>query len=319
MGQLDEKVAIVTGAGRGIGRAHALALAAEGASVVVNDLGAEMSGEGAASAEPAEEVVAAIVEAGGKAVADTSDVSDWDGAGGLIDAALTSFGRLDVVLNNAGIARFATIDTISKLDWERTIAVNLTGTASVSHWAAAHWRAKGPEAGRRIVNTSSGVGLFPVPNNPMYVAAKAAVAALTISSAIELADLGVRVNALAPVARSRISQVVAGDLVNPPSEGFDRMNPEHVAALGVYLASPSCPFTGRVLGVVGDDITLFDGWTTTHHLDNGEQPWTLDGLQKALTDLPVQQRRSEQFAKGVVDGLSPDQGTLDALAAVEGR
>jgi NAD(P)-dependent dehydrogenase (short-subunit alcohol dehydrogenase family) len=319
MGQLDGKVAIVTGAGRGIGRAHALALAAEGAAVVVNDLGGEMSGEGAASADPAEEVVAAIAEAGGRAVADTSDVSDWDGARELIDTALTSLGRLDIVLNNAGIARFATIDTISKLDWERTIAVNLTGTASVSHWAAAHWRSKGPEAGRRIVNTSSGVGLFPVPNNPMYVAAKAGVAALTISSAIELADLGVRVNALAPVARSRISRVVAGDLVNPPPEGFDRMAPEHVAALGVYLASPACQFTGRVIGVVGDDITLFDGWTTTHHLDNGEQAWSLEGLQKALTDLPVQQKRSEQFAKGVVEGLSPDQTTLEALAAVEGR
>ena len=317
MGQLDGKVAIVTGGGRGIGRAHALALAAEGAEVVVNDLGGELSGEGAVSAGPAEEVVAAISAAGGSAVANTNDVSDWDAAAGLVDAALSSFGRLDVVLNNAGIARFATIDTISRLDWERTIAVNLTGTASVTHWAAAHWRSLGPEAGRRIINTSSGVGLFPQPNNPMYVAAKAGVAALTISSAIELADLGVRVNALAPVARSRISRVVVGDLVNPPPEGFDRMAPEHVAALGVYLASPACPFTGRILGVVGDDITLFDGWTTSHHLDNSERSWTLEGLQKALADLPVQHERSEQAGKGVVAGLSPDQTVLDALATVE--
>ena len=251
------------------------------------------------------------------AVANTNDVSDWDAAAGLVDAALSSFGRLDVVLNNAGIARFATIDTISRLDWERTIAVNLTGTASVTHWAAAHWRSLGPEAGRRIINTSSGVGLFPQPNNPMYVAAKAGVAALTISSAIELADLGVRVNALAPVARSRISRVVVGDLVNPPPEGFDRMAPEHVAVLGVFLASPACPFTGRILGVVGDDITLFDGWTTSHHLDNSERSWTLQGLQKALADLPVQHERSEQAGKGVVAGLSPDQTVLDALATVE--
>ena len=184
-------------------------------------------------------------------------------------------------------------------------------------WAAAHWRSLGPEAGRRIINTSSGVGLFPQPNNPMYVAAKAGVAALTISSAIELADLGVRVNASAPVARSRISRVVVGDLVNPPPEGFDRMAPEHVAALGVYLASPACPFTGRILGVVGDDITLFDGWTTSHHLDNRERSWTLEGLQKALADLPVQHERSEQAGKGVVAGLSPDQTVLDALATVE--
>ena len=145
------------------------------------------------------------------------------------------------------------------------------------------------------------------------------IAALTISTAIELADLGVRFNALAPVARSRISKVVVGDLVNPPPEGFDRMNPEHVAALGVYLASPSCPFTGRVLGVVGDDITLFDGWTTTHHIDNGEQAWTLEGLQKALADLPLQQARVQQAGKGTVQGLSPEAEVLDALAAVEGR
>ena len=319
MGQLDGKVAIVTGAGRGIGRAHALALAAEGAAVVVNDLGGEMSGEGAArpilrrmSSPRSSKPVARR-----SPTRATSPIGTRPAGSSTPRSAASVV--LDIVLNNAGIARFATIDTVSKLDWERTIAVNLTGTASVSHWAAAHWRSKGPEAGRRIVNTSSGVGLFPVPNNPMYVAAKAAVAALTISSAIELADLGVRVNALAPVARSRISRVVAGDLVEAPPEGFDRMNPDHVAALGVFLASPSCPFTGRVVGVVGDDITLFEGWTTTHHLDNGEQPWTLEGLQKALADLPVQQKRSEQFAKGVIEGLSPDQTTLDALAAVEGR
>ncbi|MEU1185874.1 SDR family NAD(P)-dependent oxidoreductase [Streptomyces sp. NPDC005820] len=318
MALLEGKVAIVTGGGRGIGRAHALALAAEGAAVVVNDLGeAEFSGEGRSNSGPADEVAQAIVAAGGRAVADTTDISDWDGAGVVVRAALESFGRLDIVVNNAAISRFGPIDVISRLDWERTIAVNLTGTAALSHWAAAHWRETGPEPGRRIVNTSSAVGLIPWPGNPMYTASKAGVAALTISCALDLAELGVRVNALAPAARTRVSATVAPDLMKPVEEGFDRMAPENVAAVATYLASPLCPYTGRVFGILGDDLTVFDGWTVSRHLNNAERRWTPQDLQAALADVPLQQEVTAQAIPGVEAASSPPKEVLAALAALE--
>ncbi|MFF7982651.1 SDR family NAD(P)-dependent oxidoreductase [Streptomyces sp. NPDC007901] len=315
---LEGKVAIVTGGGRGIGREHALALAGEGAAVVVNDLGeSEFNGEGDSNSGPAEEVAQAIVAAGGRAVADTHDISDWDGAGALVQAALKEFGRLDIVVNNAAISRFGTIDAISRLDWERTIAVNLTGTGAVSHWAAAHWRETGPQPGRSIVNMTSGVGLNPWPGNPMYTAAKAGVAALTVQCALDLAELGVRVNAVAPAARTRVSATVAPDLMKPVEEGFDRMAPDNVAAVALYLASPLCPYTGRVFGIVGDDLTVFDGWTVSHHLNNAEQRWTLKGLQAALADVPLQQELTAQAVTGVQAASSPPQEVLAALAALE--
>ncbi|MBO4253331.1 SDR family NAD(P)-dependent oxidoreductase [Streptomyces griseorubiginosus] len=294
-----------------------MALAAEGAAVVVNDPGAEFSGDGDSNSGPAEEVAQAIVAAGGRAVADTTDISDWDGAGALVRTALEAFGRLDIVVNNAGISRFGTIDAISRRDWERTVAVNLTGTAALCHWAAAHWRKQGPEPDRRIINTSSGVGLSPVSGNPMYVATKAGVAALTIALAIELAELGVRANALAPVARSRISETVAPDLMKPVEQGFDRMDPENVAAIVPYLASPLCRFTGRTFGIVGDDLTVFDGWTVSRHLNNAEQRWTPEALQAALADVPLQQEVTEQAVIGVEKALSPSQEVLAALEAAE--
>jgi NAD(P)-dependent dehydrogenase (short-subunit alcohol dehydrogenase family) len=314
---LKGKVAIVTGAGRGIGRAHALTLAREGAAVLVNDLGGEFSGDGNASSGPADEVVRNIVAFGGRAMADTTDISDWDQAAGLVDAALKTFGRLDIVVNNAGIARFGTIDRVSRHDWERTIAVNLTGTAALCHWAAAHWRTQGPEAGRRIVNTSSAVGLEPHPNNPMYVASKAGVAALTIACAIELAELGVRVNALAPVARTRISEFVVGPSMKTIPAGFDPMSPDHPAAVVAYLASPSCRFTGRVLGIVGDNLTIYDGWSVGHYVGNASQGWTLDSLRRALADVPSQHRGKTQAMMGVDDLLTPPDAALEALVAIE--
>jgi NAD(P)-dependent dehydrogenase (short-subunit alcohol dehydrogenase family) len=314
---LNGKVAIVTGGGRGIGRSHALALAKEGAAVLVNDLGGEFNGEGSASSAPAEDVVREIIAAGGRATADTTDISDWDRASRVVETALAAFGRLDIVVNNAGIARFASIDRVTRHDWERTIAVNLTGTAALCHWASAYWRKQGPEAGRRIINTSSGVGLTPVPGNPMYVSAKAAVAALTISCAIELSDLGVRVNGLAPVARSRISEFVAGPLVAKVSQGFDRMSPEHAGAVVAFLASPLCRFTGRIVGVVGDHVTIYDGWTIAHHVCNHEQNWTIDMLRAVLANVPLQQDGSTQGHDGVDSLRTPSDEVLERLAAVE--
>jgi NAD(P)-dependent dehydrogenase (short-subunit alcohol dehydrogenase family) len=317
LGHLTGKVAIVTGGGRGLGCAHALALANEGAAVLVNDLGGDFSGDGSSSADPAEKVASAIVAAGGRAATDTTDISDWDGARGVIDAAVKAFGRLDILVNNAGIARFGSIDKLTRRDWERTIAVNLTGTAAMCHWAAAHWRERGPHPGRSIVNTTSAVGLTPPPGNPPYVAAKAGVAALTIACAIELAELGVRVNAIAPVARSRISRVVAPDHMKPVDSGFDRVAPENVSAVVAYLASPLCRFTGRIFGIVGDDLTIFEGWTVSSNIANNEQPWTREALQRALADLAPQQRGMTQALKGIEENLTPPDAVFEALSAVE--
>lgn len=316
MAHLEGKVAIVTGGGRGIGRAHALALAREGAAVVINDLGGEFNGEGDNKA-PAEQVVQEIVANGGRAVADSTDIADWDAVGGIVETALGAFGRLDILVNNAGIARFGTIDKITRLDWERTIAVNLTGTAALCHWAAVHWREKGPEAGRRIVNTSSGVGLTPLAGNPMYVSAKAGVAALTVSNAVELADLGVRANALAPVARTRISEFVAGEMMSKVPPGFDPMSAENVASVVVLLASPQCPFTGRVVGIMGDQLTIYDGWTAAHHVGNGNQAWTFDTLRDALGKMPTQQIGATQSMTGVDELRTPSDAVLSQLATVE--
>lgn len=319
MSNLKGKVAIVTGGGRGIGRAHALALARAGASIVVNDVGKAFSGEGAVSAAPAEEVASEIRRAGGSAIANATDISDWDAVAGLVGAAVGAFGRLDIVVNNAGITRGTPIAKVTRTDWERTIAVNLNGTAALTHWAAAHWSEKGPEAGRRIVNTTSGMGLAPMPGDAMYAASKAGIATLTICSAMELAPLGVRVNAIAPVARTRISESVAAELMKPVAEGFDRMSPDHAAALVAYLVSPDCRFTGRILGVIGDDITLFDAWSVGRHVHNNEQDWTPEGLKAALEGLPLVQEGATQGLKGTMRNPVPSPLLLRALAAIETR
>lgn len=317
MAELTGKVAIVTGGGRGLGRSHALELARLGAAVVVNDLGiASFTGDGANDTGPARDVVAEIIAAGGQAVADASDVADWDGARTLVQTATDAFGRLDIIVNNAAISRFATIDAITREDWEQTVSVNLTGTAAMCHWGAVHWRAAGPEGGRRIVNTSSGVGLMPVRGNPMYVASKAGVAALTVACAIELAELGVRANALAPVARTRISEFVAGDAVKAKEGVFDKMNPDNVAAVVAYLASPVCRFTGRVFGIVGSHLALYEGWSVNQHFDNGKR-WSIADMKAALADVPLQVHATSQSIPGAVPHTSPADDMLTALEALD--
>ena len=316
---MDGKVAVVTGAGRGIGRAHAHALSATGVAVVVNDLGGSVEGSGA-DPGPAESVAAEIRAAGGRAVSDSSDVSDWVAAGRLIETALAAFGRLDIVVNNAGINRFGTIDTISGEDWQRVLAVNLTGTAAVSHWAAAHWRRIGAAPGRAIVNTSSPAGTNPVPGAPAYCAAKAGVAALTIASAAELAELGVRVNAIAPMARSRMTAEVAmlNDIMAPvPAGRFDRVAPENVSRVMLYLADPACRFTGRVFGVEGDDVFVFSGFSAAARIGNDGMPWAADALAAALDAIDRQDRGYFIAPSQHLPGPSPADAVFDALAAVE--
>ncbi len=242
--------------------------------MLVNDLGSGITGTGA-DPGPAAAVAAEIGRRGGKAIADASDIADWDGCKALIVQAVATFGRLDILVNNAGITQYGGIETETGGGWNRTLAVNLTGTAALMHWAARHWATQGPELGRAIVNTSSPAGTNPPPGAISYVASKAAVAAITASAATELAHLGVRVNALAPMARSRMTDAVPrlDTIMRAPETGFDRMAPDNVARLMLYLASPDCRFTGRVFGVDGDDIYLFEGMSAETRVSNGGAAW----------------------------------------------
>ncbi|MCU1785201.1 SDR family NAD(P)-dependent oxidoreductase [Pseudomonas sp. 13B_2.1_Bac1] len=312
---LEGKVAIVTGGGRGLGRAHALALAEAGARVLVNDLGGSDRGGGASEA-PAHDVVKEIRAAGGQAEANTSSVSDWDSARSVVEDAIRHFGRLDIVVNNAGISRFGTdIATITKEDWEITLAVNLTGTAAVSHWAAAYWHELGPESGRAIINTSSPAGVNPMPGSPAYCVSKAAVAALTQSSAAELARLGVRVNALAPMARTRMTDAVPiVDAMMPRTETFDPYAPGNVAPLVVYLASSDCRFTGRVFGIGGGRTYLFSGWSATEEILVADDNLSVAGIAAALQQVPISERPQIIMPGARLEKPFPDEDILQALS-----
>jgi NAD(P)-dependent dehydrogenase (short-subunit alcohol dehydrogenase family) len=320
MALLDGKVAIVTGGGRGIGRAHAMALAAAGAKVVVNDLGGPVQG-GDGDEDPAASVVAEIAAAGGKAIANRGSVARWADAEALIAAAVDAFGRLDIVVNNAGINRPSTVITMTEADFDLEIAVHLKGTAAVSHFAAVHWAGAGAAAGRAIVNTTSPVGMHPMPGGGPYGAAKAGIAALTQCHAQELAALGVRVNAVAPAARTRMvaaSPTVLATMPKPakdgPDGGFDRHLPDHVATLGVYLASPLNRFTGRVFGVEGPDVALFRPWSGDE-LFTQDGGWTPETLAAALAEVRPQADTFAFFPGGRVAAASPPHRTMKALAA----
>jgi NAD(P)-dependent dehydrogenase (short-subunit alcohol dehydrogenase family) len=312
---LEGRVAIVTGAGRGIGRAHALALADAGAAVLVNDLGGGFRGEGGSDPVPAHSVVAEIRARGGRAVADVANAAEWANAARMVDTAVATFGRLDIVVNNAGICRFATIHEMTQEDWDLQIAVNLTATAALAAAAARHWRAVGPAGARAIINTSSPAGTNPAPGSPAYCASKAGVAAFTLATSIELASLGVRVNAIAPMARTRMTLAVAAheDVMKPVEHGFDRLAPEHVAPLVVYLASERCRFTGRVFGIEGDDVFLFDGWSAEHHFNNAGHPWSPAELERALSHVDVQDRGWFIAPSQRVPGPAPSDATLAEL------
>ncbi len=315
---LEGKVAIVTGAGRGIGRAHALALAEAGAAVLVNDFGGGFRGEGAvADLGPTESVVAEIRAHGGRALADVANVGEWASGQWLVDKAVSQFGGLDIVVNNAGICRFAKVDEMTREDWDLTIAVNLTGTATLAAAASRYWRSRGPQCGRAIINTSSPAGTNPAPGSPSYCASKAGVSAFTIASAIELAPLGVRVNAIAPMARTRMTLAVTAhdDVMKPVEQGFDRVAPEHVAPLVVYLASARCRFTGRVFGIEGDDLFLFDGWSAEQHFNNGARPWSQEDLERALADVDRQDRGWFIAPSQRMPGPAPSDATLAELDA----
>lgn len=281
MGALEGRVAVVTGAGRGIGREHALLFAREGASVVVNDLGGAGDGSGS-DRGPAQEVADEITAAGGRAVAGTDDVATWDGARALVEQAVAAFGRLDVVVNNAGILRDGFIAGLDEARWDSVIAVHLKGHAAVLHHAAAYWKAE-TKAGRpvnaAVVNTCSASGvLMPNAGQANYGAAKAGIAALTLVAAEELERYGVRANAIAPIARTRLTLATPGMgaifAAEVPEGEFDAFHPANISPLVAYLATADCPVTGQVYAVQGGAISRLQGWTTRDTTETDE-PWTI--------------------------------------------
>ncbi len=273
----ESRVAIVTGAGRGIGRAEALELARQGASVLVNDLGAEVDGTGA-STGPAGEVVEEIRGFGGNAVANGEDVSDWEGAQRLVNAAVESFGRLDVLVNNAGILRDRMLVNMTDDEWDAVIRVHLRGTFAPTRWAATYWRERvkaGEEAsaiGARVINTTSSSGIYGNPGQANYGAAKAGIAAFTVITAMELGRYGITVNAIAPGALTRMTEGLgsiraarAGDAAPAAPASDDpavvARSPENVAPLVAWLASSeSADITGRVFNIGGGRLSVAEGW-----------------------------------------------------------
>lgn len=266
---------IVTGAARGLGRAHALELARQGAHVVVNDLGSALDGTGN-STGPAAEVVAEIEAAGGVAVVNGDDVADFDGAARIVDQAVETYGRLDAVVNNAGIVRDRMFANVAEDEWDAVMRVNLKGHFTVSRHAAAHWRDRtkaGESVDARIVNTSSGAGILGSVGQAAYSAAKGGIAALTLVQAAELARYGATANALAPAARTRMTEGVFSDMMaEVDAEAFDAMDPANVSPLVAWLVSTdSAGVTGRMFEVEGGKVGIADGWQHGPTADKGSR------------------------------------------------
>jgi NAD(P)-dependent dehydrogenase (short-subunit alcohol dehydrogenase family) len=278
------RVVVITGAGNGIGRAHALAFAAQGAKVVVNDLGGSRDGTGS-SAGPAQVVADEITAAGGEAVANTDDISSWPGAERLIRQAVDTFGGLDVVVNNAGILRDKMIVTMTEQDWDAVIAVHLKGTFAVLHHAAAYWRQRSKEGhanDARVINTTSSSGLFANAGQGNYGAAKSGIATLTIIAARELDRYGVTVNAIAPTALTRLTEDVP---MMRDAAATTELGPEAISPLVVWLGSAeSRPVTGRVFGVWGNAITVLEGWVNGPSVSRDSQ-WDPAALTAVVPDL----------------------------------
>ena len=314
MGMLDGKVAVITGAGRGIGRGEALLFAAEGARVLVNDLGGEWDGTGA-DTRPASRVVEEISSAGGQALPHFEDVSEPEGAESLVAQALDAWGRLDAVVNNAGILRDRMLFNMSVEEWDAVIKVHLRAHFLLTRAACSHWRnlAKaGRRVSGRVINTSSTSGILGAVGQSNYGAAKAGIAALSQIAAMEMQRYGVTVNAIAPGARTRMTEKAFGDLPRP--EGFDPLEPENIAPMVVYLASDEAAhITGQVFGIQGGLVQLYQGWTAVSSVEKGER-WSPGELAGRMDEL---------FA-GRPTSYSPPRSPLRQLAvigapAAEGR
>ncbi len=286
-GICEGRVVIVTGAGRGIGRAHALEFAREGAKVVVNDLGAELDGSGG-STGPAGEVVDEIRDAGGEAIANGADVADFASARELVQSAIDHFGGLDVVVNNAGFLRDRMFVTTSEEEWDAVVRVHLKGHFCVSRHACEYWRNRskaGAAVDARIINTSSGAGLQGSVGQSNYSAAKGGIATLTLIQAAELGRYGITANAIAPAARTRMTEAIFTDMAAPQDGSFDENAPENISPLVVWLGSPeSRDVTGRVFEVKGGMIGISDGWRDGPTVDKGAR-WQPDEVGAAVSDV----------------------------------
>lgn len=298
MALCDGRVVIVTGSGRGLGRAHALEFARQGAKVVVNDLGVAQDGSDP-SDTPAQQVVHEIVAMGGEAVVSSHDVADWDAAGEMVQLAIDTFGGLDVVVNNAGIVRDRMFVNSEQAEWEAVLRVHVLGHAAPARHAASYWRGKskaGEQVDARIINTSSGAGLMGSIAQAAYSAAKGAIASLTLVQAAELGRIGVTANALAPAARTRMTEAAFADMMADVGEdAFDAMDPANVSPLVVWLGSAeSSEVTGRVFEVEGGIIGLAEGFRHGPRVDKGARwdpaeigPVVADLLGDAETPTPV--------------------------------
>ena len=296
----EGRVAVVTGAGRGIGRGHALELAYQGAKVVVNDLGGEVDGSGG-SASAASQVVDEIEAAGGEAVVNGDDVSSPEGADRLIRTAIETFGGIDIVVNNAGILRDRVIVNLSEDDWDAVMAVHLRGTFLTTRQAARYWRERaksGEENDARVINTSSVSGLFGNVGQSNYGAAKAGIAAFTIIASQELERYGVTVNAVSPAARTRMITPRGQERMSPKEGTFDAYAPENVAPLVAWLASPqSAGVTGRVFNVHGGRISVLEGWHEGPTVDKGDR-WDPEELTAILPDLVAKAAPNVDLRRG---------------------
>jgi NAD(P)-dependent dehydrogenase (short-subunit alcohol dehydrogenase family) len=290
MKMLEGRVAVVTGAARGIGRAHAEELARHGARVVVNDLGTAADGHGRTS-EAAEAVVAAIRAAGGEAVANADDVADWQGSRRLIECALEKWGRLDILVNNAGFVRDRMLVSTEEEEWDAVVRVHMKGHFAPLQHAAQHWRArakKGQPVAARVINTTSGAGLRGSVGQAAYSAAKAGIIGLTLVAAAELARYGVTVNAIAPAARTRMTETVFAEMMKRPADGFDAMDPANIAPLVAWLASAEAgDVNGRVFEVAGGAISVAEGWRAGPRVDRGAR-WDAAELGPVVRKLVAQ-------------------------------
>jgi NAD(P)-dependent dehydrogenase (short-subunit alcohol dehydrogenase family) len=290
MGALEGRVAIITGAGRGIGREHALLFAAEGAKVVVNDLGGAADGSG--NDQTAAESVAEEIKAmGGEAIANGDSVADWEGGQRLINSAVEAFGDLDILVNNAGILRDRVLVNMTEQEWDDVVAVHLKGYFVSSRWAAAYWREQtkaGIEKPRNLVHTSSTSGLLSNPGQTNYGAAKSGIATFSQICAKELSRYGVKSNCIAPAARTRLTEATPGlgEIVKPPEEvdKFDIWDPANISPLVAYLATADCAFTGETFFVQGGTVRIVQSWTMAAGVERDDR-WTVSELASALKDL----------------------------------
>ncbi|MFM8856931.1 MAG: SDR family oxidoreductase [Actinomycetota bacterium] len=288
MGSLVGRVAIITGAGRGLGREHALLFAAEGAKVVVNDLGGTNDGTGS-DVTPAQQTVADIIAMGGEAIVNGDNVADWDGAKRMVQSAIDAFGDLDILVNNAGILRDRVLVNMTEAEWDAVIAVHLKGHFAPTHHAAAYWREQakaGVTKPRNLVHTSSTSGLFSNPGQANYGAAKSGIATFSQICAKDLSRYNVKSNSIAPAARTRLTLATPGleDVMAPKEGAFDMWDPANVSPLVAYLSSEMCEFSGETFFVQGGQVTRVQSWTMAEEINQNDR-WTVADLAKAMSGL----------------------------------